>query len=293
MLKQIVDDIYFVEDTHQARVPYCHCIYVDDDRPTLIDTSSGPEIVEAVNSRRGVKLILTSHYHEDHILNVDSFNGAEVWAHPLDAPGIRSTVKFRELCGFYELNMADIGDMFVQMFPVKDYTVHGEFEDGQIFDTGHYKIQVIHTPGHTAGHCSFLFPEQGLLYTGDIDLTNLGPWYGSLCGDADDFIASINKIKAIDPAIIVSAHLGVIDHDIQKRLDHYLDRFYMREDRLLNTITEPMSLGALAKKYPMYGRPQKPENMYDFFEQMWAAVHLRRLQRLDLVGFEDGVYFKK
>ncbi len=40
-------------------------------------------------------------------------------------------------------------------------------EDGQQIEAGGMVLDVIHTPGHTPGHCCFLVEEEGLLFSGD------------------------------------------------------------------------------------------------------------------------------
>ena len=44
--------------------------------------------------------------------------------------------------------------------------VDGTFADGAVLPLAG-GIQVVHTPGHTPGHCSFLHPASGVLITGD------------------------------------------------------------------------------------------------------------------------------
>lgn len=45
--------------------------------------------------------------------------------------------------------------------------------DGQIFDLGNRRVEVLHTPGHTAGHCSFLDVRERILFSGDTCKYNL------------------------------------------------------------------------------------------------------------------------
>lgn len=40
-------------------------------------------------------------------------------------------------------------------------------EDGEWLDLAGCRIQVLHTPGHTAGSCCFYLPEEKLLFSGD------------------------------------------------------------------------------------------------------------------------------
>ncbi|MEX0825185.1 MAG: MBL fold metallo-hydrolase [Acidimicrobiia bacterium] len=40
-------------------------------------------------------------------------------------------------------------------------------EDGQTLDLAGIALTVLHTPGHTPGHCCFWVPEEGALFSGD------------------------------------------------------------------------------------------------------------------------------
>ena len=76
------------------------------------------------------------------------------------------------------------------------------FTDGATIHLGGVNIEVIHTPGHTRGHCAFLIPEARTAYLGDIELSGFGPYYFDVviiksfenslqvCGeiDADHFV---------------------------------------------------------------------------------------------------------
>ena len=41
-------------------------------------------------------------------------------------------------------------------------------EDGQVIQVGSQKLKVIHTPGHTPGHCCFFQEEEKILVAGDL-----------------------------------------------------------------------------------------------------------------------------
>ena len=54
--------------------------------------------------------------------------------------------------------------------PPGDYEQPERYEalaDGQRLDLAGLGIDVLHTPGHTPGHCCFLVPDEGALFSGD------------------------------------------------------------------------------------------------------------------------------
>ncbi len=65
-------------------------------------------------------------------------------------------------------------------------------KDGQIFDLGDRKVEVLHTPGHTAGHCSFLYDRERILFSGDICKYNLH----IVPKELHTLLQSLEKLKA-------------------------------------------------------------------------------------------------
>ena len=56
------------------------------------------------------------------------------------------------------------------MVPAGDYAPPDTFTalaDGQVLDLAGVALEVLHTPGHTPGHCCFLLRDEGVLFSGD------------------------------------------------------------------------------------------------------------------------------
>jgi glyoxylase-like metal-dependent hydrolase (beta-lactamase superfamily II) len=240
-----------------------------------------------------VELIVLSHFHEDHILNNHYFPDAAVWAHSLDAPPARSLDTFLDYYGFKDFDGEQVGWDFVNSIDLKATPVHHEFEDGDILDFGKVRLQVIHTPGHTPGHCAFYEEKSGLLFSGDIDLSSFGPWYSHICSNLDDFIISIKKCMELNPKIIVSGHKGIIQEDIPARLQKYLDVIFRKEEHVIKALQSPMNLEELTKIQIIYGEKTKLDPFLYLFEKMGVYQHLQRLIALNQVEQREGVYFLK
>ncbi len=288
----LTDRIKFIEAPNGGKFPYCHCLLIEDDIRVLIDSSCGKENLEYL-LKEPVDLIVNSHFHEDHILNNHRFPHADVWAHSLDAPAIRSLDTFLEYYGFADFNGEQQGWDFIESIDLQASPVHREFEDGDILDFGHVSLRVIHTPGHTPGHCAFYEEKSGLLFSADIDLSGFGPWYAHSCSNLDDFIVSINKCIELKPQIIVSCHKGIIREDIPGRLQKYLDIIFRKEEQIISALQSPMNLEELANMQIIYGVKTKLDSFNRLFEKMGVYQHLQRLIALNEVELMDEVYFLK
>ncbi|NLB18817.1 MAG: MBL fold metallo-hydrolase, partial [Syntrophomonadaceae bacterium] len=168
--------------------------------------------------------------------------------------------------------------------------VDGEIDDGQHIDCGKTKVVVIHTPGHSKGHCSFYFPEEDLAFVGDICLTKVGPWYGEPKTDLSAFMDSIDRIIELKPAKIVSSHVNEVIEDPIEILQEYRDRILQREQRIIKHIKKnPSTIDQLAAKHMIYREHQSP--MILFWEKSMLKNHLDRLILLELVTeLENGVF---
>lgn len=120
-----------------------------------------------------VRRIILTHRHFDHMgsaANLRAATGARVWAHPLDIPQIDGSETNRLPKGIVG---AVMGVILPLAFPFKACPVDETLTDGQTIELGALGgLRVIHTPGHTGGHCSLLLPSRRLLILGDA-LNNL------------------------------------------------------------------------------------------------------------------------
>ncbi|MCX5779747.1 MAG: MBL fold metallo-hydrolase [Firmicutes bacterium] len=288
----ISERIKFIEAPNKAKFPYCHCLLIEDDRRALIDTSFGPENLQEL-LKTPIDIIVNTHFHEDHILNNYHFPRAEVWMHTLDAPGSRSLDTFLEYYGFSDFGGDQIGQEFIDSIDLHASPVHRELEDGENLDFGHIQLQVIHTPGHTPGHCVFFEEKTGLLFSSDIDLSGFGPWYAHRCSNIDDFILSIQKCIDLQPQIIVSSHKGIITDDIPARLQRYVEVIYAKEEQIIKALQSPQTIEQLADRQIVYGENNTLTPLLLWFEKMAVAQHLQRLKAHDVVEMNEGLYYLK
>lgn len=133
--------------------------------------ASGPAVVvDAPPDAAGVRgllarhdlvpvALLLSHAHVDHIGAAGSVAASfslSAYLHPDDEwLAVDPMLQLRALWG---------------AVPPGDYEPPARYEalaDGQVLDLAGVRLEVLHTPGHTPGHCCFWVPEEGALFSGD------------------------------------------------------------------------------------------------------------------------------
>ena len=151
----------------------------EDGQVTLIDMglpSSGKKVIAALESigsaPSDVTRLMLTHCHPDHAggaAHVSRETGRPADIHAADAEYVRTGTQ-------PDVDQTSrIGKLFRRLPEPKTekVTVGEELTDGQVvpFAGG---IRVVHTPGHSPGHASYLHEESGVLITGDAIFNVLG-----------------------------------------------------------------------------------------------------------------------
>lgn len=290
MQLKINDEISFV--LSDAGFTYCNCILIEDEIRTIIDTGADDKTLLALDPVN-IDMVLYTHHHYDHTRGHVLFDKSKSLIHSLDYPATQSEELFlyyNSIDQWDEL-MPEVGrdEGAAALNILTDgsdaWSTDSTFEDKDIFDLGKTKVQVIHTPGHSAGHCSFWFPDEEFLFSGDICLTAAGPWYGEVLADPDDMIRSIDKIIALKPKKITSCHISSIHEDVTNKLTEFKNRIYKRDERIYRFLKKsPASISELAANFLIYRFHPTPFVL--FWEKLMLIKHIERLRIKGLI--EDG-----
>ncbi|MFE6000650.1 MBL fold metallo-hydrolase [Streptomyces sp. NPDC056454] len=149
-------------------------LWADGADLTLIDAGDIGAAGAIEDAVRGLGLdpgrigrIVLTHGHRDHYGAAQELadrHGAEILAHPLDAPVIRGEVPVPEPDLLdWERPLYERGLTVPDPPPTR---VDREVADGEVLPFGG-DARVVHAPGHTAGSIALHLPRHGVLFTGD------------------------------------------------------------------------------------------------------------------------------
>jgi glyoxylase-like metal-dependent hydrolase (beta-lactamase superfamily II) len=221
--------------------------------PTLIDAGAGdPRHLAAVEQAlAGATLsqVLVTHAHIDHA------GGA-----PALAERFRG-VRFRKL------PWADRD----QKWPV-DWLA---LKDGDVIEAGDTALMVIYTPGHSPDHVCFWHPQSRTLFCGDLAARGTTIWIPArLQGDLSAYLASLERVIALEPLRLLPAHGPIID-DPQRLLRNYIDHRRQREQQVIAALragdTTPAQI--VARVYPVLSNAIVPLAVES------VTAHLIKLER--------------
>ncbi len=295
---KLEEGVFFVESERGGRYPSSNSLLVGDESFVLVDTgfSLSLQDVKELKERFRVEVVVNSHCHEDHILMNQLFQEAYVCCHRLDAPAVRSVT---ELNNRYftprDGELAKLGEQFLrQLLNLKDSKVDLEFEDSYTFNLGFTKMTVIHTPGHSAGHCCFYFPEEKILFLSDYDLTPFGPWYGGTDSSLTETASSIEKLKLIKADAAATSHRKDLvrgSNEILRLIEEYGSKLREREQQILSALRERwMSTDELADLAIIYKRFPEPKDLFKVSERIMIEKHLETLLEKGLVEERGGKF---
>jgi glyoxylase-like metal-dependent hydrolase (beta-lactamase superfamily II) len=97
------------------------------------------------------------------------------------------------------------------------------------------RLRVVHTPGHESGHCCFYEPERRWLFTGDTILSTGTTVIAPPDGDMRAYMASLDRLAALDLAVIFPGHGPPIDRPYEK-IAEYVAHRRMRETQVLDAV---------------------------------------------------------
>lgn len=274
---------------------FSNSVYIKDNRSIFIDSGCG-KILDSIDTD-SVDILLNSHAHLDHIDGNDRFVNAKIMMHALEKKSLNIPDKITATESWDELMHENTGGKASQIAAMNPkinsaWRVDDILSDGQIIYCGRTKIEILHTPGHTPGHLAFFFPEENIVFTGDICLTKVGPWYGDTETNLDDFINSINRIIELKPEKIITGHItSVIRNNIPDKLAEYRDRIFRRENDILNFIKGNSStIDEIAAKKFIYG--YHANNFVLYWEKSMVRKHLNKLVRSGMAREEEKNYFR-
>jgi glyoxylase-like metal-dependent hydrolase (beta-lactamase superfamily II) len=164
-----------------------------------------------------VGAVVLTHYHSDHVGSAERIRtetGATLYAPAGDAEGLRSgkvplpgglaASLWRPRMMRYMAHAARNGG--AKMERVTEFQT---YQDGEALPGG---LRAVHTPGHTAGHCSLLAEGAGVLFAGDalamVDLRNgeTGPQVTAFNEDAERAAESLARLEPLQARVVACGH---------------------------------------------------------------------------------------
>jgi glyoxylase-like metal-dependent hydrolase (beta-lactamase superfamily II) len=274
-LEPIINHAFLVHGENHGRFPQSHSILIVDDESVLIDTGCGIDTLKRLKTQHHISVVINSHTHPDHSAGNWVFRGTPIFvpkegfATSGDIPALAKRLTNAQLAPYWQRFVRDnLG--FRDCPPTDSYT------EGHTFRFGELALEPIATPGHTKDHYCFYERKRGVLFSFDYDMTSF-PWYGHRESSLPAFRASIRKLKALGPRIVVSAHRGILTQHIDAEFDAFDRRIDERSEKILALLTTGQTIPRLVEQAPIYGRFPYAEPLLRYWEGQMIEKHLKEL----------------
>jgi glyoxylase-like metal-dependent hydrolase (beta-lactamase superfamily II) len=252
---------------------------------TAILTSAGAVVVDAMPfpaeareviafiereaGQNGIRYLVLSHHHADHVYGAYLFDEAEVIAQrgcrrALENIGESSLMRAKRdtpALSEVELRLPDMA-----------------FDREMHLHLGDAHLRLFHTPGHTADGISAFYAEEKILIGGDAMM----PVPHIVHGDAEQLKASLKAMRALRPSFLVQGHGDVLLRgEITESIDEniaYLNSIVERVRDVIKRGDAPSSLRAIdiescgKSRIPLDGLVAKLhlDNLVTLYKQMAA-----------------------
>jgi glyoxylase-like metal-dependent hydrolase (beta-lactamase superfamily II) len=260
------EKVVFIKGARNGQYPFSHSLLIGD---YLIDTGISSRLLRKLKRIYPINFVLLSHWHEDHTSGNRLLPNVKFYIHSKDKFLIQNIDKFNEFYGTSNSPAEDEFEWLMEGLKLKNTKIDQVLEDNQIIKVGNdFKIRVIHTPGHTAGHCTFLELNSKIAFLADIDLTNF-VFYAGMDSNLMDFEESIEKLLRLNIQTAITGHRGVIQGDkvIKQELDKYKSIIYKRDERILSSFSE-----------------KTPTNVIDFKKRNFIYKYYSQFKEYEIIA---------
>ena len=105
--------------------------------------------------------------------------------------------------------------------------------DGDVIRAGDSELVALHTPGHAPDHICFWHESSRTVFCGDLVIKGASVWIPArLGGNLSAYLASLERVLALNPARMLPAHGPVID-DPMRVLREYIRHRLEREEQII------------------------------------------------------------
>lgn len=206
-VEKIDNDTFAISEYKHWEETHCYLL-CGRKSAILIDTGLGvSNIKKVIESLTSLPImVITTHVHWDHIGGHEFFTNIAVFEEEKDWISGRFPIPLQVV----KRNLMCEPCSFPNEFNIDNYQIFQGtprliLHDGECLNLGNRHLTVIHTPGHSPGHCCFYEPERKYLYSGDLIYRGcLDAFYPTT--DPQLFFQSVRKVKSLEISRVLPGH---------------------------------------------------------------------------------------
>ena len=269
---QVSKNVFIIPDNRINLVPNVGII-IGDDSVMVVDTGMGPKnallVLEEVRkiTDKPIAYLAITHFHPEHGMGAQAFPEDTRIIVPL-AQEQELAEKGQAYIEFFNSMSPEIAELLAEVeLQAPDITFDHKLE----IDLGGQLVELyyFHT-AHTRGDMFVFLPDQKLLFGGDIILERFFPIMPDPDSSALGWMATLKKLKALQPEIIIPGHGEVGGIDLIDQLLIYLNAMKVQvANQKKNGASLEQSFAALipqfSRSYSHWDNPQWIQNAVEHF----------------------------
>ena len=175
------------------------------------------------------KLVLT-HYHADHVFGNQVFKDCEIIS------SIQLLQRMEEQARTFELRDSDIKERpeLAELKRVEMTFPTTTFERVISLRDDGFVVEITRVGGHTEGSSFVYFPQERILFSGDLIFAKEFPWAGDETCNPEEWMSALKLFKELDVEKIMPGHGPICD---KSEIDKYL-KFYEEAAAIIKELIE-------------------------------------------------------
>jgi hydroxyacylglutathione hydrolase len=272
---RITPNIEYIEPQGKRKLYACSGLALNGRVKVVIDTNPGRNETRDFLKHFNPDIAIISHYHPDH-----ASWGAQVLEHtradlfiPQEEEGyftsldhaLTHSVGGAEITG----TMLDFARKLLSYGEIEAYIT---YDSPCSFIFGDISLECIRSAGHSPGHTSFYLPEHKILFTSDMGIDRLGPWYGWQDCSIEAIVDSILTLRSLEVNLLLTSHGGIITRGIRERWDKALFHIIDREKRIVRDLEKGLSKEEIISRGVCYPAKDRMGEPMKSFLTLWDSV---------------------
>ena len=278
MIQEIASNIFVETEYHGANVG----LVVTSEGVILIDTPMLPSDArlwqEEIRRRTGqeIRYIINTDHHRAHIVGNQYFPQATVMAHEFAWKNMQSYGdSFRtRLLNLYGDRIPEAAEEWRQHLEITLPEI--TFTDRTILFSGDKEIQMIPVGGHTPATTVIYFPNERLLFAGDLVVTDRPPFLSQ--GNTKEWLQALTYLRKLQYDILIPGHGEVTGKEATERMSEFL-RLVRRKVRSayragLSKADTARSLRYLIHQWPIppFEKPKADRRFKSSLNRVWNEI---------------------
>jgi glyoxylase-like metal-dependent hydrolase (beta-lactamase superfamily II) len=278
MVREIAPNIFVETEYHGANVAFV----ATGEGVILIDTPMLPEQAlrwrAEIRERTGKEIIyiINTDHHRAHVIGNQLFPTATVVAHELAWKEMKSYGdSFRtRLLNMYRDRIPEAVEFWQEHLEIVNPEI--TYTGRTIFLKGGKEIHLIPLGGHTPATTVVHFPQEGLLFTGDLVVTNRPPFLSQ--GNTKEWLEALTYLRKLRYDVLIPGHGELTSKEATENMSSYL-RMVRRKVRSayrsgLSKADTARSLSHLIRHWPIppFEKPKADRRFKSGLGRVWNEI---------------------